>query len=144
MLQSPNQSTSTMDAESGQSITPIGGTQELATIVDLFSSSHVVRVARAAIDARERRKKYFSAALFSDPAWDILLDLFEAEAEGRRVAISTAGLTANVPLTTAIRWINALQQEGLIRRENDPLDRRRSFLSLTELGSRSMREYFEI
>ena len=112
--------------------------------IDLFATSNACRAARAAIEARARRGKFFKASLFSDPAWDILLDLFAADAEGRRVAISTAGLAANVPLTTAIRWINALQEEGLVRRDNDPLDARRCFLSLTELGLQSMREYFGV
>jgi DNA-binding MarR family transcriptional regulator len=133
-----------MTSEASQGVAANGGAQEAGTTVDLFSSSRSARAARAAIAARARRQKFFKASLFSDPAWDILLDLFAAEAEGRRVAISTAGLAANVPLTTAIRWINALQEEGLVSRHNDPLDARRSFLTLTELGLRSMQDYFEV
>ncbi|HSR00762.1 MAG TPA: winged helix DNA-binding protein [Sphingomicrobium sp.] len=133
-----------MNADASGSVLPASGAREPGTIADLFSSSHAARLARAAIEARARRQKFFKASLFSDPAWDILLDLFAAEAEGRRVAISSAGLAANVPLTTAIRWINALQEEGLVSRENDPLDGRRSFLTLTEQGLRSMHDYFGI
>lgn len=144
MLQAAVQSASMTYNETSQVAASNGGAQEACATVDLFSSSQAARVAQAAIAARARRQKFFKASLFSDPAWDILLELFAAEAEGRRVAISTAGLAANVPLTTAIRWINALQEEGLVSRQNDPLDARRSFLTLTDLGLRSMRDYFEV
>jgi DNA-binding MarR family transcriptional regulator len=91
---------------------------------------------------RARRRSFFKASLFSDPAWDILLELFAADEEGRAVSISAAGRAAAIPLTTAIRWINVLQQEGLIQREDDPFHGRRSYLLLTEAGLRAMREYF--
>src|SRR5437899_12878981 len=67
--------------------------------------------ARSAIRARTRRKQFFKASLFSDPAWDILLDLFAAEQEGRRVTVSVVGLGSGIPQTTALRWINALESE---------------------------------
>ena len=98
---------------------------------------------RSLIKARGRRGKFFKASLFSDPAWDILLELFAAELEGRKVSITTVGLTAHIPPTTALRWIGALEQEGLLRRANDPLDRRRSFVSLSDDGSRAMALYMQ-
>jgi DNA-binding MarR family transcriptional regulator len=97
---------------------------------------------RAEIKTRARRRLFFKPTLFSDPAWDILLELFAAHAEGRRVSISAAGLAANIPLTTALRWISALQREHLIERQDDPHDKRRSFVTLSETGIRSMQDYF--
>lgn len=110
--------------------------------IDPFPSSGRARLARTLIKARLRRKDHFKASLFSDPAWDILLDLFVAQCEGRRIPISAAGLTAGIPLTTALRWLAALESEGLIEREDDPLDGRRTYVSLTERGTRSMWDYF--
>lgn len=101
------------------------------------------RSARSEIKARSNRSKFFKASLFSDPAWDILLELFAAEQEARRVNISSAGLAAEIPLTTALRWINALEREGLVERVADPTDARRTFLSLTESGLRAMTLYFQ-
>jgi DNA-binding MarR family transcriptional regulator len=94
--------------------------------------------------ARARRSEHFKASLFSDPAWDILLELFAAELEGRPLNVSAIGLTAKVPGTTVLRWIGVLETEGLIRRRNDPFDGRRSLVSLTEDGSRALREYFQL
>jgi DNA-binding MarR family transcriptional regulator len=99
--------------------------------------------ARFEIRARAARAQFFKASLFSDPAWDILLELFAAEQEGRRVSISAAGLTAEIPLTTALRWINALEREDLVERAADPTDARRTFLQMTGKGLRAMRLYFQ-
>jgi DNA-binding MarR family transcriptional regulator len=99
--------------------------------------------ARSEIQARAARAQFFKASLFSDPAWDILLELFAAQQEGRRVSISAAGLTAEIPLTTALRWINALEREDLVERTGDPTDARRTFLKLSGKGLRAMTLYFQ-
>jgi hypothetical protein len=98
---------------------------------------------RSEIQSRAARSQFFNSSLFSDPAWDILLELFAAEQEGRRVSISAAGLTAEIPLTTSLRWINALEREDLVERVGDPTDARRTFLKLTAQGRRSMTLYFQ-
>lgn len=99
--------------------------------------------ARSEIRSRAARAQFFKASLFSDPAWDILLELFAAQQEGRRVSISAAGLTAEIPLTTALRWIAALEREELVERAGDPTDARRTFLKLTGTGLRAMTLYFQ-
>jgi DNA-binding MarR family transcriptional regulator len=99
--------------------------------------------AKAEIEARAARARFFKASLFSDPAWDILLDLFAADQEGRRISISAVGLTAGIPLTTALRWINALEREDLVERAGDPTDARRTFLRLSDKGRGAMSLYFQ-
>lgn len=113
------------------------------TVVEPFCTSALAKLARALVNARAHRRQFFKSTLFSEPAWDILLELLAADCEGRRCSISSAGLTANIPTTTALRWINTLEHEGLIRREDDPLDRRRSFLILTDDGRSALKRYFE-
>ena len=46
----------------------------------------------------------FGEGLFADPAWDIMLDLFAARIEGKDITVSSAGIAACVPPTTALRW----------------------------------------
>ena len=100
------------------------------------------RLVASEIKARADRKQYLEGSLFSDPAWDILLELFAAELDGERLSVSGVAVTAAVPQTTAIRWLNALQDHGLLRRQSDAGDARRSFLILSEKGSEAMRRYF--
>jgi len=45
-------------------------------------------------------------------------------------------------MTTALRWINALERDGLLQREADVHDSRLVLLSLTEKGRHSMDNYF--
>jgi len=97
---------------------------------------------RGIIRARRLRSQYFSAALFADPAWDILLDLTAARIEGRSVAVSSLCIAASVPATTALRWIRQLTEAGLLRRAADPVDGRRVFIELTDSAAGKMIAYF--
>lgn len=86
---------------------------------------------RRAIRARRMRDQFFGGGLFEDPAWDMLLDLFAADLEGKRVSVSSLCIAAAVPPTTALRWIGRMSDAGLLRREADPDDRRRAFMGLS-------------
>lgn len=98
---------------------------------------------KALIKDRRIRDEYFNADLFADPAWDMLLELFHALLEQRRVATSNLCDSAAVPHTTALRWITTLKEEGLIVTEGDRFDARRKFVSLSMNGMNSMGAYFE-
>lgn len=100
------------------------------------------RQIRAIRRARALRRNYFNDRLFADPAWDMLLDLYEAELGQRKIAITALGLGAEIPATTALRWVNTLQGEQLVERSNDPMDGRRVFVSLSGNGLQAMQDYF--
>ncbi|ODP39510.1 MarR family transcriptional regulator [Sphingomonas turrisvirgatae] len=100
------------------------------------------RTVRAAIRARRLREQHFSAELFADPAWDMLLDLYAARLERRRVSVSSLCIAAAVPPTTALRWIGTLHDAGLFGREPDPGDKRRAHITLTQRAADAMRSYF--
>lgn len=97
---------------------------------------------RAALDARRVRGSYFSSDLFSDPAWDMMLELLLAELIDRRTTVTQLCAAAGVPGTTALRWLNNLVQRGLFVRRADPFDARRSFVELAPRTSSMLREYF--
>ncbi|HEX8365255.1 MAG TPA: MarR family transcriptional regulator [Allosphingosinicella sp.] len=86
---------------------------------------------RGVIRNRRLRDKYLGAALFADPVWDMLLDLYAARLEGRPVSVSSLCIAAAVPATTALRWITILEQRGILLRAADARDGRRI---LVELG----------
>jgi len=97
---------------------------------------------RAVIRARRLRTRFFDADLFADPAWDMLLDLFQAEIAQHRVPVSSLCIAAAVPPTTALRWIKTMTDAGLFRRRADPHDGRRIFIELDPSASSAMRRYF--
>lgn len=97
---------------------------------------------RAVIRARRLRSRFFDAELFADPAWDMLLDLFQAEIAQHRVPVSSLCIAAAVPPTTALRWIKTMTDCGLFRRRADPHDGRRVFVELAPAASGAMGSYF--
>lgn len=102
-----------------------------------------IEAARKMYRNRRLRAQVFAEdALFGEPAWDILLDLYIAAHEGKPVPVTSACIGAAVPTTTALRWIAVLETRGLIAREADASDARRIFVRLTDPGKRMMAEYF--
>lgn len=97
---------------------------------------------RAIQAARRRRATLFSEQLFSDPAWDILLELYGLHLEQRRTSVSSVFVATSVPPSTALRWIARLEADGLVVRSEDPLDARRSWIALSPDGADRMRRYF--
>ena len=97
---------------------------------------------RAVIRARRLRSRFFSEELFADPAWDMLLDLLQAEIAQLRVPVSSLCIAAVVPATTALRWIKTMTEQGLFVRRADPHDGRRVFVELAPAASDAMRRYF--
>ena len=91
-------------------------------------------LAREFYAGRRRRSRYLSVDLFGEPTWDILLDLYVAARENRRVPTTSACIGAHVPPTTALRWLRILEMRGLVDREDDGRDGRRTFVRLTERG----------
>jgi DNA-binding MarR family transcriptional regulator len=98
---------------------------------------------RAIIKARVLRRELFSSDLFADPAWDMLLELYALTCEGARISVSKLSFAAGVPPTTALRWIDKLDAEGLVVRFEDPLDARRVWISLSDAGYSAMETFAE-
>ena len=97
---------------------------------------------RSVIRARRLRARYFSEELFADPAWDMLLDLLQAEIAQLRVPVSSLCIAAAVPATTALRWLKTMVAQGLFLRRADPHDGRRVFVELAPEASQALRRYF--
>lgn len=81
--------------------------------------------------ARMRRNEVMGAQLFRDPAWDMLLDLFAAHERKQRVSVSALCYASGVPQSTALRAAARLVKHGMIEREGDPDDLRRSWVRAT-------------
>ncbi len=101
-----------------------------------------VDIVRSVIRARRLRTRFFTEELFADPAWDMLLDLTQAELAQHRVPVSSLCIAAAVPATTALRWIKSMTDSGLLVRRADPHDGRRVFVELSPGASAAMRAYF--
>jgi DNA-binding MarR family transcriptional regulator len=101
-----------------------------------------VEAVRAVIRARRLRAQHFAEELFTDPAWDMMLELLQAELSHQRVAVSRLCAAAAVPATTGLRWLKTMVDKGLFIRRADPLDGRRVHVELAPETSRLLRLYF--
>lgn len=116
---------------------------DLASLHNAKDSPAWAEVARSAYRERRHRSDIFNdPTLFGEPAWDILLDLFIAAKERKRLPVTSACIGAAVPATTALRWLTVLEEKGLILRENDAADARRVFVRLSSDGYEKMVAYF--
>jgi hypothetical protein len=106
-----------------------------------FKDDSLERKLKSIIAHRRSRQQHFPIEMFADPAWDILLDLALAELQQCRVSISSLCIAAQVPSTTALRWIKHMTQDGWLVRMDDPLDARRTYMSLSRGASRKMHDW---
>lgn len=121
---------------------PVGGFQPFPAAPGTSGPDIDAKALRDIIKRRRLRERYFDAELFADPAWDILLDLKAADLEGQSVSVSSLCIAASVPPTTALRWITAMTESGMLVRRQDPDDARRVFIELSDESSAKLDDYF--
>ena len=98
-------------------------------------------LAAVAYEARRARDRYLPAALFAEPAWDMLLELYSADVEGREVPTTSLCIASTAASTTALRYIEMLERTGLIERRPSPRDNRVTLIRLSPQGRTSMAAY---
>ena len=95
--------------------------------------------ADALLAARRTRGEALGPNLFGDPAWDMLLALFSAAERGESLSVSRLCAAAGVAQTTALRWIEQLEQNRLVSRSADAADARRTLITLAPDAREKMR-----
>jgi len=92
---------------------------------------------------RRLRSQYFPTDLFSDPCWEMLLDLYDASLSEAEVTVTSLSAASGVPATTALRRMEELQRHDLITRREDKDDKRRTIIKLTDAGLKAVEKFFE-
>lgn len=109
------------------------------------SNGHDNNLAKAIVEIykfRRARSKNLPGEIFGEPAWDILLDLFVARLEGRSISVTSACIAADVPSTTALRWVGILESRGLVSKKKSKVDNRVQELTLTDKSLQAMTQLF--
>ncbi|WP_428630267.1 winged helix DNA-binding protein [Sphingopyxis sp.] len=73
----------------------------------------------------------------------MLLDLYAAHYERREVSVSSLCIAANVPATTALRWIKSMTDHGMFERTCDRHDGRRILIAISESTRLALDGYFD-
>jgi hypothetical protein len=97
--------------------------------------------ARRILESRKRRTDHFGRGIFGEPAWEMLLTLYTTSSGRRHTIARLSELSGGASRTTAIRWFEYLEREGLVGREPHPTDKRTDFVHLTEKGRQKLEAY---
>ncbi|MES3154234.1 hypothetical protein [Sphingomonas faeni] len=85
----------------------------------MTNNDEAAQIASAILSFRRYRSRALSAAIFGEPAWELLLEVFVADAAGipmtGNIAAERSGTHANV----MSRWLRHLSVEGLLIGDGD-------------------------
>lgn len=87
--------------------------------------------------ARSMRSNYLPRRMFGEPGWDMLLALYGGLGDGA-ASIDCLSEAAHAPISAALRWIDYLEVEGLIVREQGPAG---PVIWLTDAGGEAVETY---
>jgi DNA-binding MarR family transcriptional regulator len=102
----------------------------------------LVNIARTSLSVRRRRSDYLHRAMLGEPAYDMLIGLYVAEAEGESLTAARLADRAGVAPSSALRWIDYLAAKELIVREPHPSRKRASVLKLSAKGRAALEGIF--
>lgn len=76
------------------------------------------------------------------PEMALLIELYEAEGEGRHLSASSLGLISGIAPTTTIRYVRYLEQQGWITRVAHEYDQRIVYIRLRPTMTAKLDEVF--
>jgi hypothetical protein len=102
--------------------------------------AEAVRQAREAAALRERRMEVFNFS--AEPPFVILLALYANEEWEPVVNLTRLTQLVSISYSTSCRWLDVLVDEGLINRDDDADDGRKTLLALSPLGREKLNAVF--
>lgn len=99
-------------------------------------------LARKEHQARRLREELIPCGHFGEPAWDLLIDLFAHSIIDKPIHKSSAQIAAHCPPTTALRYIDHLENEGMLVQQKSETDGRVILLRLTDAALVCVGSYF--
>lgn len=103
------------------------------------TEDHVLSI----IACRRGRDAALGRRLFSDPAWDLLLELYAAGLGNRRMTVSDLAKVIDLPQSTTARWIGALVEHGLVLSWAAHVDDAQLQIHLSPRGAREMQRLMD-
>jgi DNA-binding MarR family transcriptional regulator len=98
-------------------------------------------VARTLLRETRARSQYFDADLLTDPVWELLLTLYDAEESKRVCATKDLRRNSTMSADTLQRWIKVLERRGLLTTIADSGMLNEGLVKLTGPAHRAMESY---
>ena len=80
----------------------------------MISDDRSANLAAAMAEFRRTRSDSLPAELFAEPAWDLLLELYVADAKGARLTGADVSKRCNIQPGVLSRWLRYLSKCGLV------------------------------
>ncbi|WP_188065338.1 ArsR family transcriptional regulator [Sphingobium sp. KCTC 72723] len=97
------------------------------------------------IESRRVRSVLLGQNLFADPAWDILLMLYQADLEERALTLEQLSETLRLSMSVTVGQIGVMERRGLVEEhQTSPNSRRRRAIRLSPLAVDSMSSWFSL
>lgn len=69
--------------------------------------------------------------LFADSCWNMCLDIYICGLKEEQVTVSSIAQSSGIPMTTAMRYINVMVEQGLLEKSANPSDNRMVFIAVS-------------
>lgn len=115
------------DSNAGGSL----GQASLCTLADRLAADRV------------RRGDWFDGSLFSDPAWELLVEIYRDHLRDRESSVRMLLVTSFLQPHTAIRWIDLLAEHGAVVWCDTPTGAK-THVRLTERSIVGMTSYLQV
>jgi DNA-binding MarR family transcriptional regulator len=99
--------------------------------------------ARSILRVRRARERLLGRAVVGEPAFDLLLSLYVRLGE-TETSLTSLATPADIPYSSAARWIRYLEDKGLVERAESKSDRRVICVQLTPAGRAVLDELFSL
>lgn len=99
-----------------------------------------LRTLQLLADIDDCRATLLDGLIEPDATWSMLTELLRAKVARRRISVTSLCLASKNPVTTALRRIDRLLEAEFVTCTQDPKDRRRKYIELTEQGERRLHE----
>lgn len=118
--------------------------EESSCAVKTVRENRLQTANRVAAERRVRVEHFLDRDLFGEPAWDVLLYLFQCQSSGKGAKIEGAALAAGLPVTSALRLLESLEGKGLaFAYREEEANARKVYLRLSSKGYQNMAHYLD-
>jgi ActR/RegA family two-component response regulator len=100
------------------------------------------QAARLLLLGEDKRRVLFGVTNVDDARWEIITELYLAQAVGQTTSVSDALNAAGIANTSAVRRLAELVDEGIVLRKPDQNDHRRVVVSLTPSALETVQKFY--
>lgn len=140
----PNQEAVDLVVALQRCLTSFHARKDEPAILDGEGSEQLPALARY-VEGRRVRATLFGQNLFIDPAWDILLLLYQAELEGGALTLEQLSETSRLSLNMVVGQVGVMERRGLLdEHRTSPNSRRRRAIRLSPLAIDAMASWVSL